>query len=77
MNGGDHGKVKFRFASKLILKIKDATKRTQIYPLEYILCCKDTGKFLKETALPNLNEPVNMVEESSMKFVFDKESKKW
>ena len=75
--GGDHGKGKFRFVSKLIFKMKDGTKRTQIYPLGDVLCHKDSGTVLKATVIPNLTESVNKVEESSVKFVFDDKSKKW
>ncbi len=59
--GGDHRKGKFRFASKLLVRLVDGTKHKLIYPLADILCCNDSGKLLKNTIVPNLGDGINKV----------------
>jgi hypothetical protein len=75
--GGDHGKSKFRFVSKLIVKMKDKEPHNVIYPLADVECKKDTGKVLKNTVIPNLKLGVDGVEGGSIHFQYDEASKMW
>ena len=75
--GGDHGKGKFRFVSKLILRLTNGKKICRVYPLGDISCRKDNGIILKNTIIPSLSVGINQVEECSLKFEFDQTTEKW
>ena len=61
VNGGDHGKMKFRFTVKLIMKMRDGRCFEMIYPLADVLCRKDNGVILKNTVLPRIDDGVNAI----------------
>ncbi len=42
--GSDHGKGKFRFVSKILVRLVKGTKFKLIYPLADILCCMSQWK---------------------------------
>ena len=60
VNGADHGKLKFRFTAKLIVKACGKYYE-QIYPIGDVKCSKDTGELLRETLLPKISDGVNYV----------------
>ncbi len=73
--GSDHGKGKFRFVSKILVRLVKGTKFKLIYPLADILCCNDSGKMLTNTITLNLRNGINKVEESSVRIEFNTEAK--
>ena len=75
--GGDHGKGKFRFVSKLIIDMKGGKSHEVIYQLGEIDCKKDSGEVLKNTIGDNIINGINAVEDCALRFVYDDQEKKW
>ena len=67
-HGGDHGKEKFRFASKLVVKMKDGTYYDDVFGLADVACKKDHAIILDNTVLPPLMEGINIIEDSDLVF---------
>ena len=68
IHGGDHGKNKFRFASKLVLCVKAGKSYSQIFGLVDVVCRKDQVVILNNTCMPILMEGINTVEQSDVVF---------
>ena len=67
IHGGDHGKQKFRFASKVIVRMKDATY-SQVFGLADVACRKDYGDILDNSCMPLLIPGINEIYESKILF---------
>ena len=61
INGGNHGKFKFRFTVKLIVKMKNGEQHEVIYPIGDVKCKKDNRAVLQGTLLPEITDGVNQV----------------
>ncbi|KAL7548721.1 hypothetical protein ACHAWF_011993 [Thalassiosira exigua] len=70
VNGGDHGKNKFRFTVKVIVKA-DGKYHHIIYPLADIKCKKDHADVIKNTILPKISDRVNSVATDKIHFYCD------
>jgi hypothetical protein len=66
VHGGDHGKNKFRFASKLILRMKEGKVYSVIFGLADVACRKDHMIILNNTCMPLIMKRINTIEESSI-----------
>ncbi len=66
--GGDHGKNKFRFCGKVVIRTKDGNYYDDVFGLADVACKKDNGIVLDNTVMPHLVEGINVMESSS--FVF-------
>eukprot|EP00986_Skeletonema_menzelii_P012891 scaffold7282_cov81-Skeletonema_menzelii.AAC.1 len=66
--GGDHGKNKFRFCGKVVIKTKDGKYYDDVFGLADVACKKDNGMVLDNTVMPHLVEGINVMEASG--FVF-------
>ena len=75
--GGDHGKGKFRFPSKFIVKYKGRELWDTKYQLGEVDCKKDTDEVLRNTIMPDLVAGINSVEECCLKFSFNVEERRW
>jgi hypothetical protein len=71
--GGDHGKNKFRFASKVILCMKNGESYSQVIGLADVACRKDHAIILDNTCMPSLMEGINTIEESDILFEYASE----
>ena len=72
VNGGDHGKQKFRFTTvKLIVKMRGGRYFDSIYPLADVLCKKDSGIILKNTILPEIDDGINAVADGILHFYLE------
>eukprot|EP00957_Ditylum_brightwellii_P075832 5763836-Ditylum_brightwellii.AAC.1 len=69
--GGDHGKKKFRFAGKVVIRMKDSKCYDDIFGLADVACKKDNGIVLDNTVLPHLVVGINEMEASRFKFVLN------
>ncbi len=67
-HGGDHGKAKFRFASKVVIRMKDGTYYDDLFGLSDVKCKKDHAKILENTIFPKLMEGINEIETSRLVF---------
>jgi hypothetical protein len=68
--GGDHGKNKFCFATKLILSMKNGKLYSQIFGLADVACRKDHVIILTNTCMPFLMKGINTIEESDVIFSY-------
>ena len=68
IHGGDHGKLKFRFASKIIISMKNGDSYSQVFGLADVACKKDNGDILNKTCMPALAEGINTIEASTLIF---------
>lgn len=75
-HGGDHGKLKFRFASKLLLRMKNGDEYNQVFGLADVACRKDNGDILENTCMKQLMKGVNTIEESDILFSYDNDDDK-
>ena len=69
VHGGDHGKNKFRFVSKVIL-CKNGESYSQVFGLADVACTKDHAIILDNTYMPSLVEGINTIEDSDMLFLY-------
>ena len=79
VHGGDHGKLKFRFASKIIISMKNGDSYCQVFGLADVACKKDNGDILHNTCMPALAEGINTIEASTLIFTeteYDKDGGK-
>ncbi|KAL7528525.1 hypothetical protein ACHAXR_003576, partial [Thalassiosira sp. AJA248-18] len=70
-HGGDHGKEKFRFASKVVLKMKNGEYYDDVFGLADVACRKDHAVILDNTCMPELIKGINIIEESDLVFSID------
>jgi hypothetical protein len=70
IHGGDHGKDKFRFASKLVLHVKAGKSYSQVFRLADVACRKDHAVILTNTCMPLLMEEINTIKESDVVFSY-------
>ena len=73
VHGGDHGKNKFRFASKVILCMKNGESYSQVFGLADVACRKDYEIILDNTCMPSLVEGINTIEECDILFLYASE----
>ena len=73
VHGGDHGKNKFRFASKVILCMKIGESYSQVFGLADVACRKDRAIILDNTCMPSLVEGINTIEECDILFSYESE----
>ncbi len=73
VHGGDHGKNKFRFASKVILCMKNGESYSQVFGLADVACRKDHAIILDNTCMPSLVEGINTIEECDILFSYESE----
>ena len=73
VHGGDHGKNKFRFASKVILCMKNGESYSQVFGLADVACRKDHAIILDNTCMPSLVEGINTIEECDILFSYASE----
>ena len=66
IHGGDHGKNKFHFASKLVLHVKTGTSYSRVFGLADVACMKDHAVILNNTCMPILMEGINTIEQSDV-----------
>ena len=59
--GGDHGKGKFRFTAKIIIKMKDNSYCERVYPVGDVKCRKDNRIVLSNTIFSHVCERVNFL----------------
>jgi hypothetical protein len=74
VHGGDHGKNKFCFASKLILSMKNGQLYSQVFGLADVTCQKDHVIILANTYMPILMKRINTIEESDVIFSYASEA---
>lgn len=72
--GGDHGKEKFRFAAKIVLKTKDGAYYDDVFGLADVACKKDSADVLDNTCMPAMINGMNAVEDGTFVFTHEKES---
>jgi hypothetical protein len=70
VHGGDHGKNKFRFVSKLVLRVKAGKTYSQVFGLADVACRKDHAVILTNTCMPFLMEGINTINESDVIFSY-------
>jgi hypothetical protein len=70
VHGGDHGKNKFCFASKLVLRVKAGKSYSQVFGLADVACRKDHAVILTNTCMPFLMEGINTIDESDVVFSY-------
>ncbi|KAL7429925.1 hypothetical protein ACHAXM_001921 [Skeletonema potamos] len=76
-HGGDHGKAKFRFTTKLIVQFKEGGPCIErLLPVGDILCKKDSAEVLRSTLIPKLADGVNRLAKDDLIFKKD-EDEKW
>lgn len=66
-HGADHGKSKFRFTTKVLLKIKDGPIVERLLPIGDILCKKDAPVVLRSTLIPEIAVGVNRLVNEELK----------
>ena len=66
--GGNHGQGKFRFASKVVLRMKDRTYYDDMYGLVDVRCKKDNAKILDNTCMSAIIAGINLIKKSCLKF---------
>lgn len=75
-HGGDHGKAKFRFTTKLIIQFKEGGPCIErLLPVGDILCKKDSAEVLRTTLIPKLAAGVNRLANEHLIFKKDDEDK--
>jgi hypothetical protein len=73
VHGGDHGKNKFHFASKVILCMKNGESYSQVFGLADVACKKDHAIILDNTCMPSLVEGISTIEDSDILFSYASE----
>jgi len=61
VHGGDHGKNKFCFASKVILCMKNGDSYSLVFGLADVACKKDHTFILDNTCMPSLVEGIKLL----------------
>ena len=67
-HGGDHGKGKFRFGSKLLLCVENGGSFSEVYGLADVECKKDHPLILDNTVMPHMIRGVNRIEAGTVVF---------
>ena len=70
-HGGDHGKEKFRFAIKVVMRMKNGDYYDDVFGISDVACRKDHPEILDNTCLPKIIEDINSIENKD--FIFTKE----
>ena len=71
IHGGDHGKNKFRVASKLILRMKEGKVYSVVFGLADVACRKDHLVILNNTCMPLIMKGIDTIEESDVIFSYE------
>ena len=66
IHGGDHGKQKFRFATKVIIRMNNGQSYAQVFGLADVACRKDHGEILDNTCMPYLIPGINEIFDSDI-----------
>jgi hypothetical protein len=72
VHGGDHGKEKFLFCSKLLLYKDNGDCHSEVFGLADVKCCKDHAQIVDHTCMPEMMKGVNLIKRSQI--VFSQES---
>jgi hypothetical protein len=76
--GGDHGRGKFRFPTKLVIKCKGSNEPfPRTYLFAEIDCKKDNGEIIKSTIPPEIQSGTDKVLTRSFKFIRAHVKNKW
>ena len=75
IHGGDHGKKKFRFASKVIVRMNNGKSYSQVFGLADVACRKDHGIILDNTCMPMLIPGINTIYDSDILFSYLSDTK--
>jgi len=70
VHGGDHGKNKFRFVSKLIVCMKNGKLYSQVFGLADVACRKDHAIILENTCMPLIMKGIDTIEASDIVFSY-------
>ena len=70
VHGGDHGKNKFHFVSKLILSMKNGKLYSQVFGLADVACRKDHAIILENTCMPLIMKGIDTIETSDIVFLY-------
>ena len=70
VHGGDHGKNKFRFVSKLIVSMKNGKLYSQVFGLADVACRKDHAIILENICMPLIMKGINTIEASDIVFSY-------
>jgi hypothetical protein len=70
VQSGDHGKNKFRFATKVVVGMNDGTTYSDVFGLADVDCKKDHPIILEETIMPVLVEGINKMHDSEILFYY-------
>ena len=62
--GGNHGKRAFRFPMKILYIMNNEKRHESIQPKGYILCKQNNGLILKNTIIKDLDDSINLLNES-------------
>jgi hypothetical protein len=68
VHGGDHGKEKFRFCSKLLIYMDNGDCHSEVFGLADVKCRKDHAQILDHTCMPEMIKGVNLIERSQVVF---------
>ena len=68
VQSGDHGKGKFRFATKVVIGMNDGTTYSDVFGLADVDCKKDHPIILEQTIMPVLTEGINKIHDSEIIF---------
>ena len=71
VHGGDHGKEKFRFCSKLLIYMNNGDCHSEVFGLADIKCHKDHAQILDHTCMPEMIKGVNLIERSQVVFTLE------
>ncbi len=69
VHGGDHGKEKFRFCSKLLLYEDNGDCHSEVFGLADVKCRKDHAQILDHTCMPEMIKGVNLIERLHIVFL--------
>lgn len=70
VHGGDHGKNKFRFATKVVLCMSDGTLYSDVFGIADVACKKDHPIILENTIMPVLIDGINSIYDSDLLFSY-------
>ena len=73
-HGGDHGKEKFRFAAKVLIRMNDGRYYDDVFGLADVACKKDHPEVLDNTCMPDLITGINAIENGVLVFETDGQS---
>ena len=65
---GDHGKRKFHFAAKVVLRMTDGKYYNGVFSLANVKCKKDNAQVLDKTCMPELVRGKNFINCSHLTF---------